>query len=156
MLGAFIAGVALPDVVRKATLDQIEHAIVFMLMPFFFISVGLKVDLDYFSFGFMDTFLLATAAATLGKFFGVAIPARMVGLSWRESFALGSLMQTKGMMELAVLSSLFDAGLISRMIFSALTLMAIFTTALAMPLTRLFLSARASQDEPKATAAITL
>jgi Kef-type K+ transport system membrane component KefB len=136
LLGAFIAGSILPGMVRKTILDQIEHTMVLLLAPFFFIATGLKVNLDFSSHSFVEIFLVTTAAAVIGKFVGVVGPTRCMGFSWRESLALGSVMQAKGMMELAVLTILLDAGLISKAVFSALTLMALVTTALAMPLTR--------------------
>ena len=139
ILGAFIAGAVLPDDVRAMVLDRIEHAMVFLLAPFFFIATGLRVTLDFSSADFAAIFGVTTAAAIAGKFIGTAIPARGIGLSWRESLALGSLMQAKGMMELAVLTILLDARLISGAMFSALTVMAVVTTALVMPLTKLTL-----------------
>jgi Kef-type K+ transport system membrane component KefB len=53
--------------------------------------------------------------------------------------ALGALLQTKGLMEVVVLTILLDAGVIGPVAFSALVLMALVSTAATMPLTRLFL-----------------
>jgi hypothetical protein len=53
---------------------------------------------------------------------------------------LGALLQTKGLMEVIVLTILLDAGIISANIFAALILMAVVSTALAMPLTQLMLA----------------
>lgn len=146
LLGAFIAGTVLPEPVRVAVLARIEPAMVFLLTPFFFIATGLKVSIDLSSATFIQICGMMTLTAILGKLVGTAVPARMIGLPWRQCLALGSLMQTKGMMELAVLSMLSDAGLVTGQIFSALVLMALITTALAMPLTRLFLPSDESID----------
>jgi hypothetical protein len=51
---------------------------------------------------------------------------------------LGALMQTKGLMEVVVLTVLLEAGLIAPVTFSALVLMALVSTAATMPLARLF------------------
>lgn len=139
LLGAFVAGTVLSAPTRAAVLERIEPAMVFLLTPFFFIATGLKVSVDFSSASFLQICGVTTLAAIFGKLLGTALPARMTGISWRHCLALGSLMQTKGMMELAVLSILSDAGLVTGQIFSALILMALITTALAMPLTRLFL-----------------
>ncbi|MTJ80589.1 MAG: hypothetical protein F8N37_06170 [Telmatospirillum sp.] len=139
LLGAFVAGAILPDHVRAAVLDRIEHVTVLLLTPFFFISVGLKVSLDFSAPGFGDIFVVTTVAAIAGKFAGTTLPARRIGMSWRDSLALGAVMQAKGMMELAVLSIFLAAGLISNAMFSVLIAMALVTTALAMPLTRMLL-----------------
>jgi Kef-type K+ transport system membrane component KefB len=137
LFGAFIAGTVLPRRIRLQVVELIEHVMVLLLTPFFFISIGLKVNLNVDSHQFLTLFWILTGAAVIGKFIGTTLPSRFAGLSWRDSFALGSLMQAKGMMELAILTILLDAGLISQLIFSVLTLMALVTTALSMILTRL-------------------
>ena len=65
------------------------------------------------------------------------LAARLTGESWNRSFTLGALVQSKGLMELVVLTILLDLGIITTNAFSALTLMAVITTLLAMPLARL-------------------
>jgi Kef-type K+ transport system membrane component KefB len=70
---------------------------------------------------------------------GTAILARLAGEPWREAAALGALMQTKGLMEIVVLTILKDAGVIGDAAFSALVVMALLSTALTMPLVRLLL-----------------
>jgi Kef-type K+ transport system membrane component KefB len=49
------------------------------------------------------------------------------------------LLQTKGLMELIVLTILLDGKIISPTVFAALIAMAVVSTALAMPLARLML-----------------
>jgi K+:H+ antiporter len=49
---------------------------------------------------------------------------------------MGALMQTKGLMEVVVLSVLLDAGLIGRSLFSALVAMAMLCTVLTVPMVR--------------------
>jgi K+:H+ antiporter len=56
---------------------------------------------------------------------------------------LGSLMQTKGLMEVVILTIFREGGLISQQIFSALILMSLVCTALTMPLMNLALGRRA-------------
>lgn len=136
LLGAFVAGTVLPEATQKRVAERLEHVLVLLLSPFFFVATGLKVNLDAQSNEIMTLFLVLTTVTVVGKYLGTTVPAHLIGLQWRESFALGSLMQAKGMMELAVLTILFDAELISGALFSALTLMALVTTALSMSLTR--------------------
>ncbi len=42
--------------------------------------------------------------ASIGKFGGSAVAARLSGLDWRQSASLGILMNTRGLMELIVLN----------------------------------------------------
>jgi len=96
--------------------------------------------------------------ATLGKFGGSTIAALTTGLNWRESAALGVLMNTRGLMELIILNIGLDLGVISPVLFAMMVLMAIVTTisttpvlAAIYPLERL----RAELLEPEAAAVST-
>jgi Kef-type K+ transport system membrane component KefB len=98
---------------------------------------GLRTFIDLGSSGFLIITLLTTGLSVVGKVGGTMLAARLTGESWPTAFSLGALVQTKGLMELVVLTVLFDRGIISASAFSALTLMAVLTTLLAMPLARL-------------------
>lgn len=63
----------------------------------------------------------------------------LVGETWSFSLCLGALVQTKGLMEVVVLTVLLENEIISVTAFSALTLMAVISTGLVMPLARLLL-----------------
>jgi Kef-type K+ transport system membrane component KefB len=57
--------------------------------------------------------LLIIVIASLGKFGGAAVAARLTGLGWRASAALGVLMNTRGLMELIVLNIGYELAVIS-------------------------------------------
>jgi Kef-type K+ transport system membrane component KefB len=139
IFGAFVAGTLMPHELRKPLLDRLQVTTVGLLMPFFFMLTGLRTLIDLGSTGFVEILLVTTALAVLGKVGGTALTARLVGESWATSVSLGALVQTKGLMELIVLTILLDRGIIATNTFSALVLMAVLTTMLAMPLTRLAL-----------------
>ena len=65
--------------------------------------------------------------------FGGALAARLGGHGWRDSFAVGSLMNARGLVELIVLKIGLDAGVIGREMFTLL-LMAIVTTMMSTPM----------------------
>ena len=136
VLGAFLAGVAMPGAARRAILVRLEAPVAVALMPFFFVLTGLRTTIDLGSDTFLAVFLLMTLAATVGKFGGTALLARAAGEGWPTALGLGALMQTKGLMEVVVLTVVLDAGLIGPATFSALVLMALVSTAATMPLTR--------------------
>jgi Kef-type K+ transport system membrane component KefB len=78
-----------------------------------------------------------TLVAIVGKVAGVAIPARLSGHhDMRHSLSLGVLLQSKGLMEVIVVTILLDAGVITPVLFSSVILMAIACTAIAAPLVR--------------------
>jgi Kef-type K+ transport system membrane component KefB len=139
VLGAFLAGAAVPKALRWPLLLRLEAPVAVMLMPFFFVLTGLRTVIEPASASFLTAFLLGTLAASLGKLGGTALLARATGEPWPAALALGALMQTKGLMEVVVLTILLDAGIIGPAAFSALVLMALVSTAATMPLTRLFL-----------------
>ena len=137
--GAFAAGAIVPGAVRAPLLAVIEPLTAVLLLPFFFAVTGLRALIDPASSVFVAVLAISTLATIAGKVLGTALPARLMGTPWRDALALGSLMQTKGLMEVVVLAILADAGLIGPAVFSALVAMAVLCTLLAAPLARALL-----------------
>ncbi|HEX2215708.1 MAG TPA: cation:proton antiporter, partial [Xanthobacteraceae bacterium] len=137
IFGAFVAGALTPPELRRCLLDRLQLVVLGILMPFFFMTTGLRTFIDLNSLGFLQIMFITIAVGTIGKIGGTMLAARLTGESWNEAFTLGALVQSKGLMELVVLTILLDLGIISTNAFSALTLMAVITTLLAMPLARL-------------------
>ncbi|MGE5193294.1 MAG: cation:proton antiporter [Deltaproteobacteria bacterium] len=80
---------------------------------------------------------LIIIVATIGKFGGALVSARLTGLGWRDSTALGLLMNTRGLMELIALNIGLDMKVISPTFFAMMVLMALVTTMAAAPLLQL-------------------
>jgi Kef-type K+ transport system membrane component KefB len=139
IFGAFVAGMLMPRELRQPLLDRLQTATAGLLMPFFFMLTGLRTLIDLHSTRFLDVLLLAILLAVVAKIGGTAIAARLGGERWTTGFGLGALVQTNGLMGLIVLTILLDRGIIAPSVFSALVLMGVMTTMLAMPLTRLAL-----------------
>lgn len=78
------------------------------------------------------------AVAVLGKVVGCAAGARLNGYGWRDSLAVGSLMNARGLMELVVIKIGFDAGLIGPGLFTLLFAVTLLTTLMASPMLALF------------------
>jgi Kef-type K+ transport system membrane component KefB len=74
------------------------------------------------------------ALAIIGKLGGSLVAARINGMSWRESAAVGVLMNTRGLVELIILNIGLDLGIISPALFSIMVLMALVTTFMTSPL----------------------
>lgn len=137
ILGAFVAGTAMPRRYAAAILDRLEHFSTLILLPFFFTLTGLKVTLTLDDPAQWTVFGLATLVTLVGKMVGTALPARLTGESWPDALRLGTLMPCKGLMEVIVLTVLLEAGVLSGACFSAMVLMAVAVTALTQPMTRL-------------------
>jgi Kef-type K+ transport system membrane component KefB len=76
---------------------------------------------------------LIILVATAGKFGGTLLSARVTGLGWRDSTALGVLMNTRGLMELIVLNIGLDLHVITPTLFAMMVLMALVTTVSTTP-----------------------
>lgn len=138
IFGAFFAGAIVPRELRQSILDRLQVMTIGVLMPFFFILTGLRTRIEPSSAAFVEILLVTTVLGVVGKVGGTAITAVLVGETWSCALRLGTLVQTKGLMEVVVLTILLEQGIISVTAFSALTLMAVISTALVMPLLRLF------------------
>jgi Kef-type K+ transport system membrane component KefB len=135
MVGAFAFGAVLPRAVAKDLVARFDSLVVFVLMPFFFISTGLATSFDPGSAGVAGVFLVMTAVSVLGKLAGTALPLRLCGKApWSTALVVGAFMQCKGLMEIVVLTMLLDARIISPACFSAMIGMALVTTAVTKPL----------------------
>ena len=139
LFGAFLFGAIVPregPVVRVLT-EKVEDLVVILLLPTFFAFTGLRTRI-----GLVDTpelwaitgFIILVA--TIGKLVGTAIPARMGGLGTRDSLTLGTLMNTRGLMELIILNIGRDLGVLSPLLFTMMVLMAVVTTLVTSPIVR--------------------
>ena len=59
---------------------------------------------------------------------------RLVGESWKDSFTIGTLMNTRGLMELVALNIGYELGVLPPSIFVILVIMALVTTFMTTPL----------------------
>nr|WP_184987471.1 cation:proton antiporter [Sphaerisporangium rubeum] len=152
IFGAFMFGLVMPrpptSVLRSAVQAPLERVAV-LLMPVFFVVTGLSVDLTRLTGMTLLVTLAIVAVACLGKLGGVALPARLSGMSTNASVALGLLMNTRGLTQLVILNVGLELGLLNNQLFSAMVVMAVVTTAMASPLLTVMLRrAAASPAEP--------
>lgn len=137
LFGAFLAGVSMPRRTRLRTFlkERIEYAASLYLLPVFFAFTGLRTEIRLLS-GWQDWGMAAAllCVAVAGKLGGVCLAARLSGRPWRDSLALGALMNTRGLMELIVLNIGLDLGILPPRIFAMMVIMALVTTAMTGPL----------------------
>lgn len=136
VFGAFLFGVSLPrdDRLLKHLVDRLEPLSVVVLMPIFFALAGLGTTPGAFAGAGLGALALILLAAMSGKIAGGAAGAKVCGYGWRESLATGTLMNSRGLMELIVIKVGLDAGLIGAELFTMLLVMALVTTAATGPL----------------------
>lgn len=138
MLGAFIGGAILPQRAVSQWGPVISETIKWLLIPVFFVSTGLRLHIEWGDARFWGLVALFFFTATATKMLVVACVARLGGLAWAQSFLLGTLMQCKGLMELVAINILLEARIISVEVYSALVVMALFSTFMTAPLLRLW------------------
>ena len=153
VFGAFLFGACLPrdDRLLHSLIVRVEYLAVVVLMPIFFALAGLNTTGDAFVGAGLGALLLILVAAVLGKVLGGAAGARIVGYGWRDSFAVGSLMNARALMELIVMKVGLDAGLIGPSLFTMLLVMAILTTVMTGPLLSLFTGPTRDTDAARAS-----
>jgi len=140
LFGAFLFGAILPKQgsFSSAFAEKIEDLVVVFLLPLFFAYSGLRTELGLLnSAGSWLTCAVVIALASVGKFGGSTLAARLTGMTLRESSAIGVLMNTRGLMELVVLNIGLDLGVISPKLFTMMVIMALVTTFATTPLLNL-------------------
>ncbi len=149
IFGAFVIGAIIPhdSAVARSLSHQLKNLVTILLLPAFFAFTGMRTRIDLLSdWSLWLVFAALFLVAILGKFGGTFIAARVSGLGWHSSAMLGTLMNTRGLMELIVLNVGLDLGVISSELYALMVLVALGTTALTSPLLR-WLKNRTPQSE---------
>jgi Kef-type K+ transport system membrane component KefB len=150
IFAAFLAGALMPAKARLAgTLhDRLARLLSVLFLPVFFAYSGIRTQIGLID-GAANWGLCAAiiAVACIGKFGGSVAAARLTGIGWRDSAALGVLMNTRGLVELVVLNIGLDLGVISPTLFTMLVIMALVTTFMTSPLLQLLLRKNAWTTE---------
>lgn len=119
---------------------EVGKFVLVFFLPVFFTYTGLRTNvLGLVTVGDWGWFSLFLAAAVLGKIVPVYAAARMARFSHDEAMILGSLMNTRALMELIVLNIGYDLGMLPQNVFTMLVIMAVGTTVMTGPLLRLLL-----------------
>lgn len=140
LFGAFIAGVVMPvnSGFRKTMMEKVEDIALVFFLPLFFAFTGLRTEIGLINTPELwEICGLLIFVAILGKLGGCTIAARLVGESWKDSFTVGTLMNTRGLMELVALNIGYEMGVLPPEIFVILVLMALITTFMTTPLLHL-------------------
>ena len=143
LFGAFIAGIIMPGDIkfRQIMSEKVEAVSLSLFLPLFFVATGLKTEIGLLNTP--DMWLLCGVfilAAVAGKFGGATVAARLTGENWKNSLYIGALMNTRGLMELVVLSIGYKMQILSPPVFVMLVLMTLVTTFMTAPLIMLIRS----------------
>jgi Kef-type K+ transport system membrane component KefB len=139
IFGAFVFGALVPgdSQLAKKLARQLADIVSVLFLPIFFAQIGMRSDLSLLD-NAADWLACAgiIVVACVGKIGGSAVAARCSGTSWREAARVGVLMNTRGLMELVVLSLGLELQVISQRLFTWMTVMTVFTTVMTVPALR--------------------
>jgi Kef-type K+ transport system membrane component KefB len=143
IFGAFLLGAVIPhdgELARSLERSLGDLATV-LLLPAFFALTGMRTEIGLLSGAAQWAICgVIVLAATVGKFGGTFVAARLTGMDGRLAAGLGVLMNTRGLMELIVLNIGLDLGVISPTLFTMLVVMALVTTLATTPIVRRLVS----------------
>jgi Kef-type K+ transport system membrane component KefB len=137
LFGSFIAGAILPkdSGLVGYVREKFEPLTLLLFLPLFFAFTGLRTSIGLIqSTGMWLSTVMILLVAVAGKLGGSALAARWAGFSWRDSAAVGALMNTRGLMELVILNIALDLKVITPPLFTMMVIMAIATTLMTAPL----------------------
>jgi Kef-type K+ transport system membrane component KefB len=141
LFGAFMMGAIMPKEPKfvQYVLDRFETVTVTLLLPLFFAFTGLRTNIALVKGSEMWMYCgLIVLVATVGKLGGSTLASWLTGMPVREAAGLGTLMNTRGLMELVILDIGLDIKVISPALFSMMVIMALVTTFMATPLLEWF------------------
>jgi Kef-type K+ transport system membrane component KefB len=136
LFGAFLMGAIMPKQRHfvRYVLDRFETITVTLLLPLFFAFTGLRTNIGLVKGPQMWMYCgLIILVATVGKLGGSTLASWLTGIPLREAAGLGTLMNTRGLMELVILNIGLDIGVISPALFSMMVIMALVTTFMTTP-----------------------
>src|SRR5262245_65416129 len=87
----------------RPLLDRFHDLMVILFLPLFFAFTGLRTSISLITGALWVYCALIIAVAVFGKLGGSALAARTSGMSWRDSWAVGTLMYTRGPLAMVVL-----------------------------------------------------
>ncbi|KAJ3114734.1 K(+)/H(+) antiporter [Phlyctochytrium bullatum] len=137
IFGGFLMGVIMPheNGFARHLAEQIEDLVTIVFLPLYFAYSGLNTRIDTLNDGTAWGYVvLIILVACGGKIIGCTAASRMSGMNWRESFTVGILMNTKGLVEIIVLNLGLKSGVINEKIFSMFVVMAVTTTVMTVPI----------------------
>ncbi|OWM63221.1 hypothetical protein CDL15_Pgr010621 [Punica granatum] len=137
LFGAFVVGIIVPKdgPFAGVLIEKIEDIVSGLFLPLYFVSSGLKTNVATIS-GAQSWGLLVLVifTACFGKIVGTLLVSLLCKVPFKESLALGFLMNTKGLVELIVLNIGKDRKVLNDQTFAVLVLMALVTTFITTPI----------------------
>ncbi|KAF9121953.1 K(+)/H(+) antiporter [Mortierella sp. 14UC] len=136
IFGGFLVGLLIPhdSGFAEGLTRRIEDLVGVYFLPIFFACSGLKTQVNLLNNGqTWGLVIMVTLISCFGKMLGCVSAARANGMTWREAFSIGLLMNCKGLVEYIILNIGHDAGVISDRVFVILIAMCVLLTMISTP-----------------------
>lgn len=150
IIGAFFAGLAFADYSPQWNLEPRAQAINQFLAPYFFFTMGARLDLSVFSHSVILLGVVLSLIAIVSKIAGCALPLYREG--WRGMLQVGVGMTPRGEVALIVALIGLQMNVISSRAYALVIMMTAVTTVLPPPFLRMLFAAGpgspAPQEEP--------
>ena len=138
IFGAFLFGIVMPreDVLalREEILERLEQVSVLVLLPLYFVVSGLSINLSTVGTSGLEELGAILAVAIAGKFIGAFFGAQLTGVSGRNAGVIATLMNTRGLTELVILSVGLQLHILTKPLYALMVVMALVTTVMSGPL----------------------
>ncbi len=135
IVGAFMAGMVLSGLNIEFRLSLKAESLYDFLVPFFFVVMGMHVDLSVFTQAhIIGAALLLTLFAIAGKFLGCGLGALNLGMSQASIVGIG--MVPRGEVGMIIASIGLSMGAIGSDLYSVVIFMVVATTLLTPPVLR--------------------
>jgi Kef-type K+ transport system membrane component KefB len=130
IVGAFIAGVSIEGIRLKHCRDVKEGAeyLQIIFASIFFVSLGVLADFRQLTPGIVVFLVVLIIVAIITKVVGCGIPAKLMGMSTKDSLIVGFGMAPRGEVAMIVALIGLQQGIIDQNIYVALVLMSLVTT----------------------------
>jgi Kef-type K+ transport system membrane component KefB len=148
--GAFIAGLSLRRS-RLGVVEQIEkgiHSVNYgLLVPLFFVSIGLRTNLRLLTVELLPFALLLTILAIISKILGAGGGSLLGGFNRESSMRVGLGMISRGEVGLIIASIGVSLGILAPEVFTVIVFVVLVTTILTPPLVRWSFREKAAKPE---------
>ncbi len=138
LVGAFVAGTAFSGSALRDGLRKGSQYLESLFVPIFFVSLGVAVKLegiwDQIGFG-----IALTLVAVATKIIGCGIPAKLMGMSWWDSFSVGVGMTPRLEIALVIAYYGLTTAIITPEVYSVVVFMGLVTALFAPSILRMSL-----------------
>lgn len=139
LFGSFLLGLAIPDgpPLGAALVERLDCFVSILLMPIFFAICGLKTDV--FAIQKLENvgvIQLVVFVAFVGKILGTMLPPLICRMPLRDAFSFAFIMNSKGIVEVAMLNDLKKANVMSEECFAIMIISVVAITGVISPLVK--------------------